>query len=199
MILSFNQHVDSWISKYEKQPSKPSSYCSWRLIWGGDITEYNIGRANCLFFGIDWIELCGVHFLNAQQLPVLIEKPQKNINTRGSHQRQHNFLYHVKEYGVYSEHAQLPLVCTAHLLKSSQLAIPLRICGDMKEQESTTCYTFTPLMGSFTCLSIEQWIQGTLWLYVTCDWLSGRSEIQMNMLSTEFKCRMPNVDAECWI
>ena len=43
---------------------------------------------------------------------------------------------------------------------------------DMKEQEFTTCYKFTPCVGSFTCLSIEHWIQGTLWLYVTCDWQS---------------------------
>ena len=44
--------------------------------------------------------------------------------------------------------------------------------GDMKEQDSVTCYTFTPCVRSFTCLSIEYWIQSTLWLYITCDWQS---------------------------
>ena len=33
----------------------------------------------------------------------------------------------------------------------------------------TRCSQF-PSVGSFTCLSIEHCIQGTLWLYVTCNW-----------------------------
>ena len=33
-----------------------------------------------------------------------------------------------------------------------------------------TRYSQFPSVGSFTCLSIEHWIQGTLWLNVTCDW-----------------------------
>ena len=33
-----------------------------------------------------------------------------------------------------------------------------------------TRYSQFPSVGSFTCLSIEHWVQGTLWLYVTCDW-----------------------------
>ena len=33
-----------------------------------------------------------------------------------------------------------------------------------------TRYSQFPGLGSFTCLSIEHWVQGTLWLYATCNW-----------------------------
>ena len=36
--------------------------------------------------------------------------------------------------------------------------------------DSNTRYSQFPSVGSFTSLSIEQWVQGNLWLYVTCNW-----------------------------
>ena len=33
-----------------------------------------------------------------------------------------------------------------------------------------TRYSRFPSVGNSTCLSIEHWVKGTLWLYVTCDW-----------------------------
>ena len=43
------------------------------------------GSSNCLFFSIDWNELCAVHFLKASQPPIVIEKKnQTTINTRCS-------------------------------------------------------------------------------------------------------------------
>ena len=61
----------------------------------------------------------------------------------------------------------------------------------MKEQKSTTCYTFTPCVVSFTCLSIEHWIQGTLWHYVTCDWQIEWPKQDLNQRKIKYELIFP--------
>ena len=71
-------------------------------------------------------------------------------------------------------------VVVVYLIVSMLLALKLdqliwaatrgRCNDEMIRLSIHTRYSQFPSVGSFTCLSIEHWIQGTLWLYVTCDW-----------------------------